>query len=260
MSKKNNGVSMMKWHEFAKQYQSNHKLDSYTDALKQAPGAWTKYKSDFAAKNPDYDHKAVLAAERKERERKIKAGLIPPPKQKSAAAKKAGGVSSNTSSPSLDSTKKKVGGEGDSDDDYDVVIRTTTTKKRKRSSSGSGSSSSSSNPSNDLSPHSSSAPKNKRKRTPPVKKTPTSYDDGEVPPLTKKSLGKPIPLPASSIKRKSKGAKGKEKEDTYPTMAQEMEEEFLEEMEEGEVEEEGNGVVRKGGGGGVSVYAEDAFY
>lgn len=283
-------VVMKKWHEFAKDYQAEHKLESYTDALKQAPAAWKKYKESFATENPNYDAKAVAAWERQEREKKIAAGLIAPPKRKYvAAASKKGeskGKEKEERGSSLKTSNKKETFELDSDDDdYDVVIRTVTTKKRKRSEGGGGGSSSSSSVS-------SPPPKNKRKRSAPVKKVPTTYEE-DPPPLTKKSNGRPIPLPASAIKRKSthqvmtqnveeggvkvqnvgageigmafvqpggvlKAKKGVKKEKISapsPTsLAQEMEEDFLPEYREEEEEGEEGEI---GGGGSGFQYADE---
>jgi hypothetical protein len=252
-------------------------LESYTDALKQAPESWKKYKESFSAENPGYDHKAVLNWEKQERERKIAAGLIAPPKARSRGAKggrqggggkgKGGEASSKEgggdNSDSLKASHKKETLGVDSDDEYDVVIRTVTTKKRKRSGSSSVESSSSTE----------EPPKNKRKRSTPVKKVPTTHDL-DVPPLTKKSPGKPIPLPASSIKRKSQGTgkAGVKRQRAPPqlketsanghssqSLAQETEEDFLQEDEgeEGEGSEEGE-VVMNGGGG--AQYADDVLF
>jgi len=120
----------MKWHEFAKQYQAEHKLTSYTEALQQATGEWKKYKESFSTSNPGYNHDEFLKAERMERKRKIAAGELEAPK------KRGGGIGSpEKGAGAKGGGKKKEVGEVDSDGDYDVVERVVTTKKRRRAGS-----------------------------------------------------------------------------------------------------------------------------
>jgi len=213
---------LMKWHEFAKKYQEDHKLTSYTDALKQAPDSWKKYKESFAVENPNYNHQAILAAERKERLRKVAAGELPPLKNRS---KKKVEEVAKVSQLSV-SEKEKI----DSDDEYEYVERVVTTKKRKRNDPIAVSSISSGI----------TQPKRKRKQSNPKK------IDTDVTSKTKSNL---TPLPLESIRRKKGSVRkigtGKEgpKKLSYTepeplSLAQDPEEDFLQEKEESEEEEE----------------------
>lgn len=267
-------VAMKKWHEFAKEYQKENNLESYTDALKQAPESWRKYKERFSAENPSYDHKAVLAYEKQERDLKIAQGILPPPKSRKKKGVSGGGASGGGVSGEerkkkkegkermVDSNKKEMM-EVDSDDEYDVVVRTVTTKKRKRTSGEKGKGKGKEEK-NELYEGIPPKPKNKRKRTQPVKKVPTTNESPEEhPPLTVKTPGKPIPLPASSIKRSSTkgvgvgvGKGGAKKQPPPVSLAQEPEEDFLQEIEEGE-EGEDEGLSC---GMNRSCYVEDSFH
>jgi len=220
----------MQWHEFAKKFQTEEGLSSYTDALKQAPPAWKKYKQSFSDKNPGYDHVAILEANRKERARKIASGELAPSKRRGGKKEKEEGEVQETSKVS---NKDKKAADIDSDSEYDFVERVVT-RKRKRLASASSLSSPSPATESLLLPQGQPKKKRTRKQKNPKEKVPSTEEA--------------VQLPASSIKKKksSQSQKGGKKDKlTYTqaegdevSSAQETEEDFIQEQKEDEDDEE----------------------
>ena len=260
-------IVMLKWHEFAKKYQQEKNLRTYTEALQQATGDWKDYKESFSRANPSYDRDGVLQWERRERERKIASGELKPPKPRSRKSAPAVVAPHATHMPHQ--TKNTY---PDSDDDYDVIIKETVTKKRKRPSGGSSSTPSVPNqappkkvrkraPStakaapipNGVSGGEAALP-NKRKRTIPVKKAePQTMSEAS------KRNKKVLPLPTARAAKgvgKAGAQRGRLTETTYPDMEDEIDDgDFPEELDDRMSGDE----VSSGQMYHPAAYAEDVF-
>ncbi len=247
---------MLKWYEFARKFQEENKLPTYTAALQQATGPWKQYKESFSTEHPEYDKAAVLQWEREEKARKIKSGELPPPKHIQRTRKTAiATVEPTPPQQHYAPHTSKRGEEEEEDEDYDVFIKETITKKRKRNH---GSSSSSGGGGLGAGGAATAPPPPKKKRT---RRTPAEMKLAREAAAEKKKEKE-----EKEEKEEEKDDKGKGKEEKLSDTHYEEEEsnldgEFLQEMEEQFNEEDGEEVTsaQPMNISRVTKYAEDFF-